>query len=96
MVSRLRVLKTGVVLLTLTVLGVQVSARLNTADVIGKVTDTQGKVIPSATLTATSKATNATRSTTMNESGVYTITQLPPGQNDVTVEAQSFSKALVS
>jgi len=68
----------------------------STRELSVQVSNTQDKVVPGTTVTATNKATNASRSTTTNESGEYTITQLPPGQYGVTVEAQGFSKALLS
>jgi hypothetical protein len=70
-------------------------AQVTTGDITGRVTDAQGHVVPGATVTATNKGTGATRSTTTGEGGEYTITQLPPGKYDLTVEAKTFSKALL-
>jgi hypothetical protein len=69
-------------------------AQVNTADITGRVTDQEGHVVPGATVTATNKGTGAARSATTDDSGDYTITQLPPGKYDLYVEAKSFSKAL--
>jgi len=71
-----------------------VCAQVTTADLTGRVLDTQGRVVTGATVTATNKGTGQTRTATTNDSGDYTITQLPPGKYDVTVEAPNFSKAL--
>src|SRR5213080_1882716 len=69
-------------------------AQVTTGDITGRVTDAQGKVVSGATVTVTNKATSALRSATTNDSGDYTITELPPGKYDVAAEAKGFSKAL--
>ncbi|PWT87802.1 MAG: hypothetical protein C5B55_14190, partial [Blastocatellia bacterium] len=69
-------------------------AQVNTADITGRVTDAQGNVVPGATVTATNKGTGVARTATTDDAGEYTITQLPPGKYDLSVEAKSFSKAV--
>jgi hypothetical protein len=69
-------------------------AQVTTGDITGRVTDEQGRVVPGATVTATSKGTGAARTATANDVGEYTITQLPPGRYDLSVEAKNFSKAV--
>ncbi|MBA3767892.1 MAG: carboxypeptidase regulatory-like domain-containing protein [Acidobacteria bacterium] len=71
------------------------SAQQTTGDITGRVTDALGNLVPNATVTATHRGTGQTRTATTNDAGDYTITQLPPGDYDVTVEASSFSKALL-
>src|ERR1044072_8817458 len=68
--------------------------QVSTADITGRVTDQQGNVVPGAIVTAANKGTGATRTATTNDAGDYTITQLPPGKYDLSVEAKSFSRAL--
>jgi len=68
--------------------------QVNTADITGRVTDQQGLVVPGAIVTATNKRTGRARTATTNDGGDYTITQLPPGRYDLTVEAKSFNKVL--
>jgi hypothetical protein len=63
-------------------------------DITGRVVDEQGHVVTGATVTATNKGTGAARSATTNDSGEYTITQLPAGKYDLTVEAKNFSRSL--
>src|SRR6267142_6253060 len=70
------------------------NAQVNTADITGRVTDEQGHVVPGATVTATNTATGATRSVTTDDAGDYTITQLPPGKYNLSVEAKNFSRVL--
>ena len=68
-------------------------AQVTTGDIVGRVVDSTEKTVPGATVTATNKGTGQTRSATTNESGEFSITDLPPGKYDITVEAPSFSKA---
>src|ERR1044072_9419181 len=82
-------------LFAILVVGTSVSAQVTTGDIKGHVTDSQGKVVAGATVTVTDKATGRSRTTTTNDSGDYTITQLIPGHYEVAVEAQGFSRALV-
>lgn len=70
-------------------------AQVSTGDLTGRVIDPGGAVVPGATVTARNTGTGLTRATTSNEDGDYTITQLPPGAYEVTVEAKGFSKALL-
>ena len=70
-------------------------AQVTTGDITGRVTDPEGKVVPGATLTVTNKANGASRTATTNDSGDYTVSQLPPGKYEVAVEATGFSKSLL-
>ena len=82
-------------LFALLVLALPTFGQVTTADITGRVADSQGKVVTGATLTATNKATGNSRSTTTNDDGEYTLVGLQPGRYDVTVEAGGFSKALL-
>ena len=70
-------------------------AQQSTGDITGRVLDQQGGAVPNATVTARSKGTSFSRTTTTNEQGEYTLAELPPGAYEVTVEAKGFSKALL-
>ena len=70
-------------------------AQVTTGDIVGRVVDSTEKIVPGATVTATNKATGQARTVTTNESGDFSITDLPPGKYDITAEAPSFSKILV-
>lgn len=61
-----------------------------TATLTGVVTDQNGAVIPAATIIATNKATNQTRTTTTNGDGVYTFSSLSVGDYEVKMSAQNF------
>jgi Carboxypeptidase regulatory-like domain len=64
-----------------------------TGDVAGLVADSSGAIVPGATLTLTSLATGAARSTTSNSSGEYRFSQLPPGRYSLSVTASGFEKS---
>jgi len=57
----------------------------------GQVADTTGAVIPGATVTITNTDTNAIRSLSTNEAGLYTAPGLTPGPYEVRVETAGFS-----
>ncbi|MEK6283118.1 MAG: TonB-dependent receptor [Acidobacteriota bacterium] len=67
----------------------------NAADLQGFVKDTQGAVVINATVTARHPATNTTKNATTNEEGYYQITNLTPGDYEVTVEASNFKKSVL-
>jgi hypothetical protein len=72
-----------------------VSAQTGTASVSGRVTDAQGSIIPGATVTVNSTATGTVRSTVSNESGLYSLSALPPGLYDLSVELTGFRTAKI-
>ncbi|MFN0169032.1 MAG: carboxypeptidase regulatory-like domain-containing protein [Bryobacteraceae bacterium] len=59
-------------------------------EITGVVSDSSGALIPGATATVTNKATNASRTTTSNESGVYSFPSLLPGVYDIKVTRDGF------
>src|SRR5215469_2607794 len=63
------------------------------ATIVGQVTDSQGLVVPNATVTATNTATGVPHTAKTTASGNYTIPNLSPGTYDVKVEAPSFAVA---
>ena len=69
------------------------SAQLNTADILGTVTDQAGAVVPNVKITVTNTATNDTKTVTTTGSGDFVVNLLPSGQYTVTAEAPSFKKA---
>jgi carboxypeptidase family protein len=60
--------------------------------ITGRVVDNSGAAVANAVVTITNAATNASSSTTSNESGDYTALYLIPGSYAVTVEAAGFKK----
>ena len=70
-------------------------AQSNAADLQGFVRDPSGAVVVGATVTARNAATNFSRAAASNEDGYYQITNLPPGNYEITVEAPGFSKGRI-
>ena len=62
----------------------------------GTVSDASGAAVPNATVTVSDPSTNFTRSVTTDESGYYTVTNIPVGTYSVQVEMANFKKALRS
>jgi hypothetical protein len=71
-------------------------AQLTTADILGTVTDASGAVVPNATVTLKSLATNQSRVVTTDASGNYTFTLLQPGHYSITVSTNGFKSSTVS
>ncbi|MCM3879436.1 MAG: carboxypeptidase regulatory-like domain-containing protein [Vicinamibacterales bacterium] len=61
-----------------------------TGELVGRVTDASGGVLPAVTVTATNVATKNTRSTVSTDTGDYTFTLLPIGSYTVKIELQGF------
>ncbi len=83
-----------VCLLTLACTGAAFAqAQSNASDLQGFVRDAAGGLVLNATITVRNKATNLTRDAQTNDEGFYQITNLPPGEYEVTAEAANFSRA---
>ena len=61
--------------------------------ITGEVRDSTGGMMPGATVTVVNKATNATRTTTTNEVGLFDFPALPPGIYSVKSELEGFKTA---
>ena len=62
-----------------------------TSSLQGVVTDAQGAVVPAAAITVTNTETNTPRSSLTDESGKYSLLQMPPGSYKMQVQAPGFS-----
>lgn len=71
-------------------------SQANAADLQGYVRDPQGAVVVNAAVKARNLATNFTRDVTTNDDGYYQLINLPPGEYEITVEAATYKKAVVS
>jgi hypothetical protein len=65
-------------------------AQVTTADILGRVTDSSGAVLPGVGITAVNTATRDTRTQVSNETGDYVFNLLPIGRYTVTIELQGF------
>lgn len=71
-------------------------SQANAADLSGTVTDPSGAVVAGATITAKGSGTGIVRTATSNAEGNYRFIGLPPGDYEVSVEAKSFKKSVIS
>lgn len=62
-----------------------------TGQILGKVTDEKGAVVPGATVTIKSVNTGAERTATSGDDGSYIVTNLQPGIYEVTTKGGSFA-----
>ena len=93
-VTKLPLARLGVVILVLMCCSVGIQSQTIFGRISGTVTDKQGAVIPNTSITVTNTATNLVRTTTTNEGGFYTVTNLPPGNYTVMAELKGFKKEL--
>jgi hypothetical protein len=70
------------------------AAQFDRAQVSGTVRDSQGGVVPGATVVATNLQTQTARTTVSDGSGFFTIPNLAPGKYDISAELQGFKRAL--
>jgi hypothetical protein len=80
-------------LLTLVLLAAPrlVSAQAGTGTLSGTVKDSQGAVLPGATVTVSDKTTGATRAGVTNDTGAYSFPGLAPGNYTMKIELSGFS-----
>jgi len=66
-------------------------AQVTTADIVGRVTDASGAILPGVTVTVENIGTHETRVAPTGASGDYTFNVLPIGRYTVKIELQGFS-----
>jgi Carboxypeptidase regulatory-like domain/TonB dependent receptor len=71
-------------------------AQTITGTIVGTVLDTQGAVIPNATISAKNRDTGLERSAMSESAGEFTIASVPAGPYDVTVAAPGFRQEVRS
>jgi predicted heme/steroid binding protein len=67
-------------------------AQSDLGSINGFVKDPTGATVPNATVTVKNEATGTERKVTSNDSGYYTVTNIPAGFYTITVEAPGFKK----
>ena len=70
------------------------AAQTTTGTLSGVVKDATGALVPSSQISVTSAGSGTRRTTTTNEEGRYTLTNLPPGQYEVRAELAGFRTAV--
>lgn len=71
-------------------------AQAAAADLTGTVTDQNGAVVAGATVTAKLAGGGVTRTVTTDSEGNYQLIALPPGNYEITAEARTFKKSVLS
>ncbi len=71
-------------------------AATSSSDLSGTVADPNGAVVAGATVTARNAATGFSRNVTTSTDGSYTFIGLPPGDYEITAEAPTFKKTVIS
>src|ERR1041385_1179250 len=89
----MRILQICGVMILATFVCISVSGQTIFGRISGTVVDSSGAVVPGATVTVINNATNAARNAVTDDSGFYTVTNLPVGTYTITVERQGFKKA---
>src|SRR5438046_4399078 len=72
------------------------SAQVTTADLVGRVTDASGAVLPGVTVTVEHIGTHETRVAPTSASGDYAFNLLPIGRYSVKIELQGFTTQTAS
>ena len=70
------------------------NAQETTADIIGRVKDPNGLAVNGATVSVVNKGTSATRDTTSEDGGEFSVNSLPPGIYKVTVSKDGFATSV--
>ena len=70
-------------------------SQVTTADLVGRVTDATGAVVPDANVTLANLGTNISRTTPSNVAGDYVLNLMPPGRYSLKVEKAGFKTFLV-
>src|SRR6185369_15281503 len=90
--ARLIVLSVVIICAQLSVFSQQAAnATLN-----GSITDQLGAVVAGTQVTATHKGTGVKRETVSNEQGFYVLSNMTPGDYDLSFEAKGFAKAAIT
>src|SRR5205809_2024176 len=77
-------------LVVLCLLPAQIQAQVLYGSLLGNVTDPNGAVVPSASVTATNQSTGVANTTTTNASGEYNFVNLQPGTYSIKVGVSGF------
>lgn len=84
----------GFALMMVTSINAQTQA--TAADLTGTVVDQTGAVVAGATVRARGVSTGISRNVTSDAGGVYQFIGLPPGEYEISAEASTFKKSVVS
>jgi outer membrane receptor for ferrienterochelin and colicin len=78
--------------LLLGIIQVFAQSQASTGQITGVITDPNGSVVPSTTVTITNKGNNATQTATTTDEGIYRFVLLQPGNYTVKANASGFAE----
>jgi hypothetical protein len=85
-----RLLVSLIVVSVLCLAAVSASAQQGTADIVGRVADEQGAILPGVAIVATNEATGVFREAVSGPAGTYTLAQLAPGTYRIVAKLTGF------
>src|SRR3954447_6955129 len=80
------------ILALLFVCSLRILSAQSTASITGTITDSSGAIVPGATVTLVNSETRATVLGKSNDSGIYLVSFLSPGNYSFSVESPSFRR----
>lgn len=96
MLTGVRRLASGFPCLFFAAVSVFAQSQVGTTGLSGTITDPSGAAVAGAQVTAKNTETGLVRETTSTRSGLYSVTELPVGAYDLTVQAKGFKTTEVS
>ncbi len=88
--------RAALLLAILAAIGTRAEAQSFKATVIGTVVDASGAVVPGATVSIAQEGTGLVLTTTTGSAGTFSLSQLPPGRYELSVELAGFRKFVQS
>lgn len=84
------------IIILVSISAVFAQAQASTADLRGTVVDPNDAIVPGATVTAKNSSTGISRTVQASDDGVYQILSLPPGDYEISAQAATFKKVVIS
>src|SRR5215217_3068926 len=92
---RISYILTSIVLTLLIVPTILAQSQITTGQIQGEVKDSNGAVVPGASIEAKNLETNLSKTATTNDDGRYVILALPPGNYRITASGQGFNTPII-
>ena len=94
--SKISMILIAVAVCTFLAISVMGQSQSASADLAGTVTDPTGAVVSGATVRAKGIGNGISRTVTSNAEGNYQFISLPPGEYEISAEASTFKKVVIS
>ena len=93
MFKSLRFFITSLVLIAICAISVLAQSQASTGQIVGTVKNSQGELVPGATVVVSNPATGLNRTLTSGDQGEFRAVSLPPGEYTIDVTAPGFGKS---